>query len=871
MKPQSIRPPHLFQAVIVLALLVISGYNYLLFHTLAELFSIAVGWSIFMIAWNARDWSTSRYFLVIGVAYLFIGGIDLVHTLAYKGMAIFPGYDSDLPTQLWIAARYLESLSLAAALLLIRRPVDPDRLLAVYFGIFVLILAATFGERFPSCFVEGEGLTRFKVLSEYVICLILAAVLALLVRRRTEFDPRIYYMIGGSVLLTIGAELAFTFYVSVYGLSNLIGHLFKLGSYYLVYLALIENGLRKPYTLLMRELKQYEMMIANITDPVSYVDRSYLYRVVNDAYSKYARRPREEIIGMPVPELLGREAFDQYVKPALDTCFNGEPVQYGAWFDMPGKGPKFMEVAYYPIYDETGRIVVGAAAHSRDKTTVKAAEDAVRESEARFRTMFENQNAVMLLIDPEAGRIIQANRAAKRYYGCPEGKLEDQTIFEINQAGRAEIERKMEGALAETLNCFHFRHRLADGRIREVEIHSSPIVFKGKTLLFSIVHDITERMRVQRILEIYKEIVSSTPDAIAFLDNEYRYRIANDAYETFSNRKREDFIGLSVAEYLGEAVFREKVKPNFDRCLSGETIHYQDWFEYPTLGRRYVDVTYFPYRDEENQIAGIVSSTRDITDLKAAEEKLQEYANRLEDMVAERTRELQQAQNELLVKERLAVLGHFAGSISHEIRNPLAVIDSAAFFLKQKLFQEPEPEKIEQYLGRIQNNVKKATDIIESLLNLTRMEKPKTKPHAMADLFDMAVRSSKIPTGVQVIRELPPDPVWMDVDAGQVRMALKNLIQNAVQAMEGEGVLTLSGRVEEEGWLELAISDTGPGIPADQGEKVFEPLFTTKAQGIGFGLSITQMIVDNHDGTVRVESGPDGGARFVLMLPRGEK
>ncbi len=867
MKPQSIRLLHLFQTVIVLALLVISGYSYLLFHTLAELFSITVAWSIFMIAWNTRDWNENQYFLVMGVAYLFISGIDLFHTLAYKGMAIFPGYDADLPTQLWIAARYLESLSLAAALLLMRRPVDPERIFAIYFGIFVLVLALTFGERFPSCFVEGEGLTPFKVVSEYVICLILAGVLALLARRRADFDPRIYRLISGSVLLTIGAELAFTFYVSVYGLSNLIGHLFKLGSFYLVYLALIENGLRKPYTLLMRDLKQYETVVANISDPVSYVDRHYTYRMVNGAYSKYARRPREEIIGMPVPELLGREAFDRYVKPALDICFNGEPVQYGAWFDVTGDDPRFMEVAYYPIYDEAGRAVIGAAVYGRDMTEIKAAEDAVRESEARFRAIFENHNAVMLLIDQETGRIIQANRAAGRFYGYPEGALDNQTIFDINQLSRAEVEREMAAALTETSNCFQFKHRLADGRIREVEVHSSPVVFKGKTLLFSIVHDITERMRVQRILEIYKQIVSSTPDAIAFLDPEYRYRIANDAYETFSNRKREDFIGLSVPEYMGEEAFREKVKPNFDRCLSGETIHYQDWFEYPTLGKRYVDVTYFPYRDEENRIAGLVASTRDITELKEAEEKLQEYANGLEDMVTERTRELQEAQNELLVKERLAVLGHFAGSISHEIRNPLATIDSSGYFIKIRL--KNGDEKVTEHLERIHNNVKKATDIIESLLNLTRMEKPKTKPCTMADLFEVAVRTSKIPKTVRVIREIPPDPVWMDVDPEQIRMALKNLIQNAVQAMEREGTLTLDGRVEEEGWLQLAVSDTGPGIPSEHLGKIFEPLFTTRAQGIGFGLSITEMIVENHGGTIQAESGPDGGARFVIMLPRG--
>ncbi len=257
---------------------------------------------------------------------------------------------------------------------------------------------------------------------------------------------------------------------------------------------------------------------------------------------------------------------------------------------------------------------------------------------------------------------------------------------------------------------------------------------------------------------------------------------------------------------------------------------------------------------------------QDITEIKRAEEKIQEYSERLEEMVAERTRELEKAQDELLQKERLAVLGHFAGSMSHEIRNPLAAIDSAAYYLKLKL--AGREEKLDRHLGRIQGNVKKATDIIKSLLSLARMEKPKTRHCVLADLITETVLSGKIPESVEVVKKMPADTVWLDVDAEQIRMALKNIIRNAVQAMDESGTLTVSARPSGSGTIDISVTDTGPGIAADPIEKVFEPLFSTKTHGIGFGLSITKMIVENHGGAVRVESPAAGGARFVMTFPQ---
>ena len=133
-----------------------------------------------------------------------------------------------------------------------------------------------------------------------------------------------------------------------------------------------------------------------------------------------------------------------------------------------------------------------------------------------------------------------------------------------------------------------------------------------------------ERKKTKDKLQIYKHIVSSTQDGISYLDKDYRYRIVNDAYEKYSGRNKETFLGLTIGEYLGEEIFQTEIKEKFDRCLQGEAIHFQGTFEYPNLGQRHVLVTYSPYIGSQGKIEGVVATTRDITEQKRAEQALRE-------------------------------------------------------------------------------------------------------------------------------------------------------------------------------------------------------------------------------------------------------
>ncbi|PTD93827.1 hypothetical protein C9439_05780 [archaeon SCG-AAA382B04] len=235
-----------------------SVYNYLLFHSLVELFSIIIGSLIFVITWNSRDQLENNYLIFLGGAYFFIAGLDLFHTLAYKGMGVFPAFGSNLPTQLWISARYVEAATLLIApiLLGLKRKIKILYPFLIYLVIFIALLVSIFGGFFPTCYIEEEGLTAFKIVSEYLISIVLGLALYLLYKKKASFEKRIFNLLAVAIVLTIFSEIAFTFYISVYGFSNFVGHFFKLISFFLVYQALIVTGFREPFSLLFREKKE---------------------------------------------------------------------------------------------------------------------------------------------------------------------------------------------------------------------------------------------------------------------------------------------------------------------------------------------------------------------------------------------------------------------------------------------------------------------------------------------------------------------------------------------------------------------------------------------------------------------------------------
>jgi len=242
-------------------LYIINRHNYLLYHSLVEIFSILVSFTIFIIAYNSRNRIENNFFIFLGTGFLFIGAVDLLHTLSYQGMGVFTGYESDLPTQLWIMARSMEALLFLAGFILLNyeKKISFRTIFASFSIVFVLLMVSVFVlPVFPECYVEGQGPTLFKKASEYTISIILGGSLFLLFKNRNQFSQYVSILLAISVIFTIFSEIAFTFYISVYGFSNMVGHIFKLISFILIYESLVVNGIRKPFSVLFHDIKKKE-------------------------------------------------------------------------------------------------------------------------------------------------------------------------------------------------------------------------------------------------------------------------------------------------------------------------------------------------------------------------------------------------------------------------------------------------------------------------------------------------------------------------------------------------------------------------------------------------------------------------------------
>jgi len=236
----------------------------------------------------------------------------------------------------------------------------------------------------------------------------------------------------------------------------------------------------------------------------------------------------------------------------------------------------------------------------------------------------------------------------------------------------------------------------------------------------------------------------------------------------------------------------------------------------------------------------------------------------LEKAVKEKTFEMEKLTEKIVRQEKLVTIGKISGSIAHELRNPLGAVKQAAYYLKLK---HPDPnDKFIKYVDLINNELAIVDKVIDDLLEMTRVKKLKKEVINIEGLIRDTLRRCNLNENVKTIFEIDDDAKLVHADSSQLMQVILNLILNSNQAMEEKGRITFRS-MRNSKFIEISVSDTGPGIPNEQIEQAFEPLYTTKAKGTGLGLSICKQIVEKHDGQIKVISKENEGTTILIFLP----
>jgi PAS domain S-box-containing protein len=356
------------------------------------------------------------------------------------------------------------------------------------------------------------------------------------------------------------------------------------------------------------------------------------------------------------------------------------------------------------------------------------------------------------------------------------------------------------------------------------------------------------------------EILDGVDNGIFLVDPEGRIR--------FANERLGELLGFTAADLIGQDACDAVLRPLAERSHPGAALEpVPPEGDRPELSRRIIELHgpvrlllceyRAPVRDEAGRDLGCLYVYSDLPD----RERLQEL---LEDRVAERTRELREAQEQILRSARLAALGQFSATMAHELRNPLNVVRLSVHYVTSNM---PEPdERLQRNLSHMNRSVDRACAIIDDLLAFSRLPPPQMAPARVNEMVREAVSLHSVPRQVVTEWSLAADLPVVPMDSRQIEQAIGNLVLNALQAMPDGGRLSIGSRLEGDR-LEITVGDSGPGIPEELRARVFEPFFSTKASGTGLGLPLVREIALAHGGDLHLCNAPGPGTRFTLALP----
>jgi PAS domain S-box-containing protein len=395
-----------------------------------------------------------------------------------------------------------------------------------------------------------------------------------------------------------------------------------------------------------------------------------------------------------------------------------------------------------------------------------------------------------------------------------------------------------------------------------------PITLGSRKLLAGYTVDITEikhtEIRLKELNRRQEALLGAIPDILMETDLNKVYSWANPAGLNFFG---EDVIGHEAADYfIGKQDAYQKV----DALFHGDerTTYVESWQRRRDGEKRLLAWWCRVLLDAEGKPIGALSTARDITEKKMEEDQIRDVNIQLEERVAERTRELREAQEQIVRKEKLAFLGQLAGSVGHELRNPLAVIANAVYYLR--MINKNADEKETKYLNIIESETRDAEKIISDLLEFARTKNIERTTVEVGDLVKRGIEHCPAPENIQVLVEIPKNLPDVFVDPRHIVQIIENLFINAYQAMPEGGKIQVNARTATKKGgkeVDLVVKDSGIGIAKENLAKLFEPLFTTKPQGIGLGLAVSKKLIEANEGTISVKSEVGKGTEFILHLP----
>jgi PAS domain S-box-containing protein len=371
---------------------------------------------------------------------------------------------------------------------------------------------------------------------------------------------------------------------------------------------------------------------------------------------------------------------------------------------------------------------------------------------------------------------------------------------------------------------------------------------KIKSQLEAVFNCIADPLNIQ---DPSLNVLMCNPARAALYNKSVQDIVGKKCYEAFQNRT-ESCLSCAVIDAFqtGKPSYRLRYREGNERAAS--------WAE----------IFAFPIHNDQGEVVQVVEFARDITQRKHAEDEIRKLYAELEQKVDERTKELQKIQEEMVHKEKLAVIGQLIGSVGHEFRSSLTILSGILYLLKNR----GGSEDIEEFIDTLEEEIHKMSKFVEDLLDFSRNTAPTFQPVDLERVIQKLLQKIDVPSQIQVFIDMrnPAAPTESlskaYVDPDHAEQIFHNIISNAIQAMPTGGTLRIRG-TQEGPKIVVSFTDSGVGISPINIRKIFTPLFTTKAKGTGLGLSIVNMLIKKNKGAIRVESVPTQGSTFTLYFP----